>query len=170
MLYSRETQSRMVDYSGRLHCLESLSWSYGISRVIQRSTFVLQTKYFYYFYWLRNICLSRSRFRIKGRNRDIEVDKGTAANPGRFAGDYEEWTDWDGLRAPPFRPSLPAISMRVSLPGVHDPRPGHPIPRRVHQREREREYSLSFSLVETHFEDTISKQITSARSRPIWLN
>lgn len=45
----------------------------------------------------KEICLSHSR-RVRMR-REIRIyretlkDKGTAVNPGRFAGDYEEWTD-----------------------------------------------------------------------------
>lgn len=55
-------------------------------------------------------------------------DKGMVANPGRFASDYQEWTDWDGRRAPPFRPS--ADDLHAGFSRAYDPRPGHPIPRR----------------------------------------
>jgi len=49
-------------------------------------------------------------------------DKGMAANPGRFAGDYEEWTDWDGPRAPPFRPSAGDLYAGFSRGGRPTPR------------------------------------------------
>lgn len=60
-------------------------------------------------------------------------DKGMVANPDRFAGDYEEWTDWDGPRAPPFRPS--AGDLYAGFSRADDPRPGRPIPHPAPERE-----------------------------------
>lgn len=82
-------------------------------------------------------------------------DKGTVANPGRFASDYQEWTDWDTVVGHLPFVLLPTISMRAS-PG----RTTHA--QDILFRVAEREYS--FPLVPrlpSHFEDTISKQITS---------
>lgn len=92
--------------------------------------------------------------------------KGMAANPGRFASDYEEWTDWDGPRAPPFRPS--AGDLYAGFSRADDPRPGRPIPHPAPEREN----IPSLMPTTSHFEDTISKQITSPAlgARPIWLN
>lgn len=94
----------------------------------------------------------------------MHEDKGIAANTGRFAGDYEEWTDWDGPRAPPFRPSVDDLYARSSPERTTHAQDILFLVSRTGER-----IFPPFCPTTSHFEDTISKQITSPApgARPI---